>query len=69
MPDLHASLAAYMQKSDQESRFVYALDKIEPILHIYLDQGRTWKEKNITLDMLYQAKKDKVAFSIGTNLL
>ena len=48
---------------DKESRFVYALDKVEPILSIYVDGGRTWKEKKITIQMLVDYKKDKVAVS------
>jgi putative hydrolase of HD superfamily len=63
LPDMHVAISAYVAKEDAESRFVYALDKIEPILKIYLDGGRTWKEKNVTLTMLYENKKDKVALS------
>lgn len=63
IPEMHAAISGYVAKEDAESRFVYALDKIEPVLKVYLDGGRTWKEKNITLDMLYQHKKDKVALS------
>lgn len=63
LPDMHAAIQAYTVKADAESRFVYALDKIEPILKIYLDNGRTWKEKGITLEMLFENKKDKVALS------
>lgn len=63
VPDMHEALRAYVAKDDAESRFVYALDKIEPVLKIYLDGGRTWKEKKITLDMLYEKKKDKVELS------
>lgn len=63
LPDIHASIRAYMTKADRESRFVYALDKIEPLLKMYLDHGRTWKEKQVTLDMLYANKQAKVALS------
>lgn len=62
-PDLHAMIDAYETHQDAESRFVYALDKIEPVLHMYLDGGRTWKEQNITLQMIHAIKKDKVALS------
>lgn len=61
--DLHASIDAYEAKNDAESQFVYALDKIEPVLHMYLDGGRTWKEAKIGLDRVYESKKDKVALS------
>ncbi len=62
-PDLHAAIDAYEARQDAESRFVYALDKIEPVLHMYLDGGRTWKEMNIGLDRIYESKKDKVMLS------
>ncbi len=63
VPEMHAAIRGYVTKEDAESRFVYALDKIEPILKIYLDGGRTWQEKGITLEMLYKSKKDKVTLS------
>lgn len=62
-PDLHATIQNYEKKSDKESKFVYALDKIQPVLNIYVDGGRTWKERNITIQMLVDHKKDKVALS------
>ncbi len=61
--DLHATIENYEKRSDKESKFVYALDKIHPILNIYIDGGRTWKERNITIQMLVDHKKDKVALS------
>lgn len=63
IPMLHAAISGYVTKADPESRFVYALDKIEPVLKIYLDGGRTYREKKVTLEMLYKSKKDKVALS------
>lgn len=62
-PELHHLIAAYEKRGDSESRFVYALDKIQPIINIYLDGGRTWKKKNITIEMLFSYKKDQVAVS------
>ena len=50
----------YEAREDKESRFVYALDKIQPMLNIYTDGGRTWKEKGVTIDMLVEYKKEKV---------
>lgn len=63
MPELHAAIEGYVRKEDAESRFVYALDKIEPVLKIYLDGGRTWQEKGVTLAMLYDSKREKIALS------
>lgn len=61
--ELHDCIAAYMRHAEPESKFVYALDKILPVLLIYADGGRTWKEENITLEMLISHKADKVAVS------
>jgi len=63
VPEMHDAIVGYVLKDDPESRFVYALDKIEPIVKMYLDDGRTWKEKDVTLEMLYESKKEKVAYS------
>jgi len=60
---LHKLISIYEKKGDKESRFIYALDKIQPVLNIYTDGGRIWKEKEITIEMLVEHKKDKVALS------
>ncbi len=61
--ELHGLIVAYESRNDAESKFVYALDKVQPVIQIYLDGGRTWNEKEITLNMLIEAKVDKVALS------
>ena len=61
--DLHELIAGYEKREDDESHFVYALDKIQPVLNIYLDNGRTWKEKGVTIQMLVDFNKEKVALS------
>lgn len=53
----------YNNKVENESKFVYALDKLITILDIYTDNGRTWKKSGITLDMIIEAKQDKIAVS------
>lgn len=49
--------------SDDESRFVYALDKLLPILNIYLDGGRSWRKEKVIFVNLWEGKKDKVLLS------
>ena len=61
--ELHKLIHEYEQKSDEESKFIYALDKIEPMLYIYLDNGRLWKEYNISLKMSIEHKIEKVSVS------
>jgi putative hydrolase of HD superfamily len=61
--ELHKTIEQYEKHEDEESKFIYALDKIEPMLNIYMDKGRTWKETDVTLEMLKTAKTPKVALS------
>lgn len=62
-PSLHNTIERYENLESPESRFVYALDKVIPILNIYLDGGRVWRKMNISLDTLHAAKRDKVTVS------
>lgn len=60
-PELTSLIDSYETKSDAESRFVYALDKLIDPLNIYLEDGKLWKEKGVTLEMLDKNKRMKVA--------
>ncbi len=60
---LHDLIERYEARDDRESRFVYALDKVLPMINIYLDGGRTWKRHGLTVDVLFDSKVDKVALS------
>jgi len=62
-PDLFEWIETYEKRDDKESKFVYALDKLQPMLHIYLDGGRTWREEAVTLSRLVDHKKGKVDVS------
>jgi putative hydrolase of HD superfamily len=54
---------AYENKVDKESKFVYALDKLLPVLSIYLDEGHSWKVDKIPLEMIIESKTNKIALS------
>ena len=41
--DLSLSINNYNKKKDEESKLVYCLDKVLPIMNIWLDNGRSWK--------------------------
>ncbi|MFA6408450.1 MAG: HD domain-containing protein [Candidatus Paceibacterota bacterium] len=60
-PEIHDTIERYEKREDRESRFIYALDKIEPVLHIYRDKGRSWRRDGVTLEMLVTMKSPKVA--------
>lgn len=51
----------YEERHDEESKFVYALDKIIAPINIYLDGGRTWKKRGLGFDDLLNNKIPKVA--------
>jgi len=59
--ELHEIIEQYESRTDAESKFIYALDKMEPVLNIYLDKGRTWRKNKVTLEMLEKAKTPKIA--------
>lgn len=57
------TIEQYETKSDPEAVFVYALDKIMPMLMIYIEGGRTWRDEGLTWEQLHDNKHDKVALS------
>src|ERR1035437_1613913 len=61
--DFNGLYSAYESLADREAKFVYALDKVQPVLMIYLDGGRTWNERNITLEIIKKKKDEKVRVS------
>ena len=59
-PELHDLIDAYELRSDEESKFIYALDKIIPVMNIYLDEGHSWKIHDISLDDIIENKKNNL---------
>lgn len=54
-------ILSYEEMIDEEARFVYALDKIVPMMNMYLDGGRTWQRRGVTLADHIKNKTPKVA--------
>lgn len=61
--DLTKEIIEYESLKGSEAKFVYALDKLMPIMMIYIHDGYSWKEHGITAKMLYDKKKAQVAKS------
>lgn len=61
--DLGSTIEDYEKHDNNESKFIYALDKIMPIMLIYVSDGHSWKEHGVTVKMLYDAKIEKVSLS------
>ncbi|HYH75307.1 MAG TPA: HD domain-containing protein [Candidatus Saccharimonadales bacterium] len=62
-PAMANTIKAYELRADAEAKFVYALDKIMPIMVIFLSEGYTWQQEGITPERLDQVKRHKVAVS------
>lgn len=60
-PSLTATLQAYEERADPESKFIYALDKLLPMLNIMLDKGRSWHVNEVSLEKLYEGKHEKIS--------
>lgn len=61
--ELHGIISAYELLSDEESKFVYALDKMLPPMNVYLDGGRIWQERNQSPEMLRTNGTGKISVS------
>ena len=61
--DLTKIIEQYEKKKDEESKFVYALDKILTPIQIYLENGKLWKENRVSLENLIKYKNTKIAIS------
>ncbi|MES2623581.1 MAG: HD domain-containing protein [Patescibacteria group bacterium] len=59
-PDLIESIESYEQRNDEESIFIYELDKLLPPLNMYLDGGYGWNKFSITLEQIEVEKRSKV---------
>ena len=63
IPEWHHLIESYEKKVDKECLFIYALDKLLPAINIYFDRGRTWREQRISIDMVVNKKREKIACS------
>lgn len=61
MPLMMELIDEYEARQTPESKFIYALDKLLPIVNNYLDNGRNWKHNAVSLKQLVAAKQHKVA--------
>jgi putative hydrolases of HD superfamily len=57
----------YEKHDDEEAKFVYALDKIMPIIISIIGGGRDFQDYNITLENMHENKRDKVIVSPEVN--
>jgi putative hydrolase of HD superfamily len=53
----------YESKKDKESKFIYALDKLIPPIQIFLEKGKLWNERKISLEKIIDNKSKKISIS------
>lgn len=61
--DLHEWIEKYERREDDESKLVYAVDKLLPIFSIFMDGGHAWKTHRLDLDTLINKNKERVSIS------
>ena len=52
--DLRALWDEFEARATPEARFANALDRLSPLLHNYLNDGRVWREHGVALDQVRQ---------------
>jgi putative hydrolase of HD superfamily len=58
--ELNATIEQYEAKADEESVFVYTVDKLAPVITNYVQDGRTWKEMDVSFDQLVDNKRRRI---------
>ena len=48
----------FEQKQTPEAKFAAAVDRLEPVLQNYLNEGGSWKQNNITYEMVLKNNQD-----------
>ena len=57
---LHELIAEYETRETDEALFVYALDKLLPIINNYLNDGLAWKQQGVTFERMKAVKTGKI---------
>lgn len=61
------TIGQYENKVDEESKFIYSLDKLIPPIQIYLEDGKLFHEMKISLENMIEIKKGKIDKSFHIN--
>lgn len=55
--------------ADDEAKFIYALDKLMPMVMVYMADGRTWREEKQGFAVMHECQAPKIAISEPVNQL
>lgn len=59
-PELLHAIHEYEQRDTNEAKFIYALDKLQPALMGYLNDGRGWRKNGVTFTRFLAEKEKKI---------
>lgn len=62
-PELTDTIHDYEDRASEEAKFIYALDKIMPVMLIFIAEGHSWHKENVSLEQLHTHKQAKVSLS------
>jgi putative hydrolase of HD superfamily len=57
----------YEKRKDKESKFIYILDKLLPPIQIYLEDGKMWHKKKVSLAKQFEYKNEIISPSAYFN--
>ena len=57
----------YEKREDKESKFIYVLDKLLPPIQIYLENGKMWHKKKVSLAKQFEYKNKIISPSTYFN--
>ncbi len=60
LPDIIDLLVEYEEKSSQESKFVYSLDKVQPIIQVVLEWWKAWHKYKIDFEKIKKRQYSKI---------
>lgn len=60
LKNIWKSLDAYEKRKDNESKFVYIIEKLEPILVVILSEQNHWIKRKVTKDTFFELKQKKI---------
>ncbi len=66
-PEMAELLEHYEHRDTEEAKFVYALDKVMPIIISVIGGGRDFQDYDVTLELMHEQKRDKVSVSPEVN--
>ncbi|HEX9153533.1 MAG TPA: HD domain-containing protein [Candidatus Saccharimonadales bacterium] len=58
--DMIICIEDYKDKVSEEAKFVYALDKVTPIIMNFLGKGAVWQKHGVTIDKFIAEKERKI---------